>query len=162
MILKTLIILKSLKYKAKLLRNTVAQTNPNQANGFIENATILVALKYVSGSRRSLETPLINCKVELKLRWTNHCVLSVLGAVNDSEDGANSNDIIFTVKYTKLHFPVVILSLRDNEKDQCVGINIGQKVRIKVPQMSTDIFSNQTLQELKDFCFCFLQIKIKL
>ena len=68
MILKTLIILKSLKYKVKLLRNTVAQTNPNQANGFLENATILVALKYVSGSRRSLETPLINCKVELKLR----------------------------------------------------------------------------------------------
>ena len=119
-------------------------------------------LKYVSGSQRSLETPLINCKVKLKFRWTNHCVLSVPGAAKDNEDGANSNNFIFTIKYTKLHFPVVILSLRDNQKDQCVGINIRKKVRIKVPQMSTDIFSNQTLQELKDFCFCFLQIKIKL
>ena len=51
----------------------------------------------------------------------------MLGAANDNEDGANSNNFIFTIKYTKLHFPVVILSLRDNQKDQCVGINIRKK-----------------------------------
>ena len=36
---------------------------------------------------------MINCKVELKLRWTNHSVLAFTGVEND---GANSNNnIIF-------------------------------------------------------------------
>ena len=45
--------------------------------------------------------PLINCKVELKLRWTKHCCLSVAGTdnVNGNDD---DNNIIFTIKYTKL------------------------------------------------------------
>ena len=37
-------------------------------------------------------------------------------------------------------------------KHRCIGMNIKQKVRIKLRQMSIDIFSNQTLQELTD-CF---------
>ena len=48
--------------------------------------------------------PLINCKVELKLRWTKDFVLSVFGNKNDILN-ADSNNTIFTVKYTKLcHF----------------------------------------------------------
>ena len=45
--------------------------------------------------------PLINCKVELKLRWTKHCCLSVAGTdnVNGNDD---DNNIIFTIKDTKL------------------------------------------------------------
>ena len=40
---------------------------------------------------------LINCKVELKLRWSKHCILSVAGA--DNANGNNDdNDIIFTIK----------------------------------------------------------------
>ena len=39
----------------------------------------------------------INCKVELKLRWSKHCILSVAGA--DNANGNNDdNDIIFTIK----------------------------------------------------------------
>ena len=34
--------------KAKLLENTVAQPNPNQANGILKNPTIIVPLKYLS------------------------------------------------------------------------------------------------------------------
>ena len=29
---------------------------------------------------RSLEIPLISCKVELKIKWTRYCVLSAIGA----------------------------------------------------------------------------------
>ena len=48
--------------------------------------------------------PLINCKVELKLIWTKDFVLSVFGNKNDILN-ADSNNTIFTVKYTKLcHF----------------------------------------------------------
>ena len=59
--------------------------------------------------------PLINCKVELKLKWTKYCDLSASGAdnVNGNADG---NIIIFTIKDTKLNVPVVTLSARDNKK----------------------------------------------
>ena len=50
---------------------------------------------------------LINRKVELKLKWTNYCVLSPAGADNTS---ANRINIIYTVKDTKLYVSVVTLS----------------------------------------------------
>ena len=54
---------KSFKYKAKLLQNTEA----DNANGILRNTAIAVPLKYLSSFWRTLEMPLINCKVELKL-----------------------------------------------------------------------------------------------
>ena len=66
-------------------------------------------LKYFIDFWRSLEMPLINCKVELKLIWTKHCVLSAAGNNDD-------NNIVFTIKDTKLYVPVVTLSARDNKK----------------------------------------------
>ena len=54
--------------------------------------------------------PFINCKIELKLKWTKYCVLFAAGAeYND----ANSNNIIFTIKATKLYILVVTLSAKD-------------------------------------------------
>ena len=38
-------------------------------------------------------------------------------------------------------------------KDHFIGMNIKQKVRIKIQEMNTDIFSNQILQELADCLF---------
>ena len=60
---------KYFKYKAKLLENTVAQPAPNQANGILRNATVAVLLKYLSNFWRSLEMPLINCKVDKVLHF---------------------------------------------------------------------------------------------
>ena len=65
---------KSFEYKVKLLGNTVVQPTPNQANGILKNTAAAVPLKYLGNFSRSLETPLINCKVELKPRWTRYCV----------------------------------------------------------------------------------------
>ena len=72
---------------------------------------------------------------------------------NDNDD-AGSNNIIFN-EDTKLYVPVFTLSAKDNQKlsyflakdlkDQCIGTNIKQKVRIKARPKSIDIFSNQTL-----------------
>ena len=59
---------KSFKYNIKLLANTVAQAD-NVSNGILKKATIAVPLKYLSNFWRSLEMPLINCKVESKLKW---------------------------------------------------------------------------------------------
>ena len=55
---------------------------------------------------------LINCEVELKLRFTKHCVLSAAG--NDNANG-NDDNITFTIKDTKLYVPFVTLSARDNQ-----------------------------------------------
>ena len=75
-------------------------------------------------------------------------------------DNANSDNTIFTIKDTKLYVTVVTLSAKNNQKlskrlykgikNQCIGINIKQKVRIKILQMSIDIFLNQNLWELND------------
>ena len=67
---------KSFKYKAKLSGNIAGQPAANAADGILKNATIAVSLKYLSNFWRSLEMPLINCKVELKLKWKKYCVFS--------------------------------------------------------------------------------------
>ena len=57
---------------------------------------------------------LINCKIELKLKWRNHCVLSATGADNANDKSCNT---IFIIKDTELYVPAVIVSARDNQKD---------------------------------------------
>ena len=82
----------ALEYKAKLLGKTVADRNL-----ILKNAIIAVP-------RRSFEMPWINCKVELKLTWAKHSVLASAGVEND---GVDSNNVIFTIKDTKLYVPIV-------------------------------------------------------
>ena len=86
---------KSFKYKAKLLENTVAQS---AANGIFRNAAIAVPLKYLSYFWRLIETLFINYKIELKLRWTKYCVLSVAGNKNNINVNAKANNFILTIK----------------------------------------------------------------
>ena len=98
----------SFKYKAKL--DTVAQDD-NTTNGILKKATTAALLKYL----RSLEMLLLNCKVELKLRWAKHFVLSV-AATDNANPNNNDNDIIFTIKDIKLYVPVVTVSVKVNQK----------------------------------------------
>ena len=73
---------------------------------------------------------MINCKVELKLKWTSYCVFSAAGGHNAN---ANPNNLIFTIRDTKLYVPVLNLSakiIRDYQKflakdlnDQFIGMN---------------------------------------
>ena len=48
--------------------------------------------------------PLVNCKVELKLKWTKFCVLSAGGNdnLNDNDIDNKSNNIVFTITDTQL------------------------------------------------------------
>ena len=84
---------KSFECKAKLLDNTVAQPEPNNTDGILKDATISVPLKHLNNFWRSLEMPLINCKIKLKFKWTMYFVLAVAAANNAD---ANFNNIIFT------------------------------------------------------------------
>ena len=81
----------SFKYKVNLLGNPVAADNVAKLN-----VKIVVPLKYLSNFFRSLEMPLINCKVKLNLIWKKECVLS---ADNDA----------------KLYVPIVTLSKEDKD-----------------------------------------------
>ena len=63
---------------------------------------IAVPLKYLSNFWRSLEMPLINCKVELSLKWYERYLLNA------------ANTVTFTITDAKLYVPIVTLSTEDN------------------------------------------------
>ena len=60
--------------------------------------------------------PLINCKVELKFKWTKYRVLSVAGNENNINEDANANNTNFTIKDIKLYVPVVTLCAKNKKK----------------------------------------------
>ena len=93
----------SFKYKANLLGNIDAAI-PNVVRVARLNVKVVVPLKYLSNFFRSLEIPLINCKIKLNLTWKKECVLST--------DAGNA---VFIINGTKLYVPVVTLSKEDNK-----------------------------------------------
>ena len=89
----------SFKYKVSLLGNPVLDGNITK-----RSVKVVVPLKYLSNFFRSLEMPLINCKIKLNLSWKKECVLS-------NQDGA----AVFIINDTKMYVPVVTLSKEDNK-----------------------------------------------
>ena len=61
----------SSKYKVDLLGNSFLDGNIAK-----RSVKVVIPLKYLSNFFRSLEMPLINCKIKLNLRWKKECVLS--------------------------------------------------------------------------------------
>ena len=93
----------SFKYKIKLLGN-IRQLAADAAPVGRLNVKIVVPLKYLSNFFRSLEMPLINCKIKLNLTWKKECVLST-----------DAGDAVFIINDTKMYVPVVTLSKEDNK-----------------------------------------------
>ena len=89
----------SFKYKVSLLSNPVVDNNIAKIN-----VKVVVPLKYLSNFFRSLEMPLINCKIKLNLTWKKECVLP-------NQAGA----AVFIINDTKMYIPVVHLSKEDNK-----------------------------------------------
>ena len=90
----------SFKYKSALAGKTA---NAAGENSFVKQTKIVVPLKYSSNFWISLEMPLINCKIHLKLNWTEDCILS--------SDGDSAK---FKITDAKLYIPIVILSTKGN------------------------------------------------
>ena len=116
----------SFKYKVNLLGN------PRVADNIAKlSVKVVVPLKYLSNFFRSLEMPLINCKIKLNLTLKKECVLS-------NQVGA----AVFIINYTKMYVPVITLSKEDNKdfieqqikdfKDLFIGTNIKQKKKMKM------------------------------
>ena len=90
----------SFKYKAALVGKTANHTN---GKSFVKGTKIVLRLKYLNNFWRSLEVPLINCKVHLELNWIEDCILSSAG---DSSK--------FEITDAKLHVLIVPLSTKDS------------------------------------------------
>ena len=89
----------SFKYKINLLGD------PVHSGGIARrNVKVVVSLKYLSNFFRSLEMPLINCKIKLNLTWKKECVPAI-----------DAGAAVFIINDTKLYIPVVTLSKEDNK-----------------------------------------------
>ena len=87
----------SFKYKSSFFKSLTAANN-----GVFKNVKIAVSLIYLTDFWRSLEMPLINCKIHLKLNWSKDCVMSTIA------------DTTFKIIKRKLYVPIVTLSYKDN------------------------------------------------
>ena len=105
----------SYEYKAR-------STNrfPNVVDGvgalILRDVKIIVPLKHLGNFWRELNMPLVNCEVDLKLKWHKNCVVvnkaTRAAAVEiDTPKGAN-----LTVTDCKLYVPVVTLRAADENK----------------------------------------------
>ena len=108
----------SFKYESNIIGNT----DNNGGNNGVE---IAIPLKYLSNFWRSLEMPLINCKVELSLKWAENCILIT---------AANAIKVIFKITDAKHYVPTLCsFSIEGNSKltkllnedlkDQFIGMN---------------------------------------
>ena len=77
---------------------------------------IAVPLKYLSNFWRSLEMPLISCKVvELSLKWIENCVVTT-AEISVNADATGEDGATWEVIDANLYVPVVTLSAEYNVK----------------------------------------------
>ena len=131
--------------KAKLLGNIGADNK----NGILKNATIALPLKFVSNFWRSLEMPLINCKIELKLKQAKYCIFSAAGA--DNVNNIDSINIIFTIKDTRLYVLLITLPARDNQKVSSKFLSKGFERSVYWNEYKTKSKNKNTKNEYRYF-----------
>ena len=90
----------SFKYKSSFIGELTAVGG----NRVFKNVRIAVPLKHLSNFWRSLEMPLINCKIHLELNWSKDYVIST------------TDEAAFKITNTKLYVPIVTLSSKGNVK----------------------------------------------
>ena len=82
----------------------------NNDNGTLNNVKIVVPLKDLSNFFKSLEMPLINCKIQFELNWSSD---SLISDYNSNANNANPK-VKFQITSKKLYAPFVTLSAKDN------------------------------------------------
>ena len=82
---KKTIPIESFVYKKKIIGST------SNNNGKWK-AEVLDPLKYLSNFWRSLDFPLINCEIELDLKWSKYCEISQVSRTFRAVD-ANANPV---------------------------------------------------------------------
>ena len=151
----------SLVYKSKLIKGIDDDNNVN-------NVKLVVPLKYVSSFFRSLEMPLVNCKIDLELTWHKDCMISSVNA-------AAGQVVSFMITNTKLYVPVVTLSTKGNNNltkqlndDLKRTIYWNQYVSKPFPEtphkklVLLDLLLMQLFKELIDYLFLLLKILVEM
>ena len=69
-------------------------------NGVFKDLKIALPLKYLSNFWRSLEMPLINCKIHLELNWTKDSIMSTIA------------DTTFEITNTKLYVAIKLYQVK--------------------------------------------------
>ena len=90
---------RSLKYKSSFFKPLEAADNR-----VFKDMKKAVPIKCLSSFWRSLEMPLINCKIHLALNWTKDCVMSTIA------------DTAFKITSTNLYVSIVTLSSKESVK----------------------------------------------
>ena len=93
----------SFNFKSNTIGKTVANNNDGNIAGRVD-IEIMNPLIHLSNFQRALETPLINCEIELILTWSRNCVII-------STD-INNQIPTFTITETNIYVPVVTLSTK--------------------------------------------------
>ena len=111
----------SLKYKISLLVNPVVANNIAKIN-----VKVVVPLKYLSNFFRSLEMPLINCKIKLNLTWKKNVYYQIKLVMQYL--------LLMIQKWTfrlllcqKKIIKILLSNKIKDSKDLCIGMNIKQK-----------------------------------
>ena len=120
----------SFGYKVNLLGNIAAADPDNVRVGKL-NVKIVVPVKYLSNFFRSLEVPLINCKIKLNLTWKKECVLST------ADDDAYLILMLQNYTFQLLLCQRKIIKIFLNSKIKVfkrlfIGTNIKQKNKLKM------------------------------
>ena len=98
----------SFKYRANITDNT-------ETNGTKNGVKIAAPIKYLSTFWRSLEMPLINCKVELPINWIENCVLTS-APIGENSNATGVDSATFKITDAKTYIPIITLSAEDNAK----------------------------------------------
>ena len=112
----------SFKYKTSIIGNTYDVGDDEEGyneNKVGENETgVVIPLKHLNNFWRSLNIPLINCKVELISTWSKNCVLADIAPAN------LPTELNFKITDTRLYVPVVTLS-KENDIKLLVQLKTG-------------------------------------
>ena len=116
----------SFKYKISLLGDR------NVVGGIVRlNVKVVVPLKYLSNFFRSLEMPLINCKIKLNLTWEKNAYYQLIWVMQYL--------LLMTQKCTfqlllcqKKIIKILLSNKIKDFKDLFIGMNIKQKDKIKM------------------------------
>ena len=103
-------------------------------------------LKYPSNFWRTLEIPLLNCKINLYLNWSKKCII-VASDINQ--------ETTFSITNTKLYVPIATFSTQDNAKlFEQLKSDFKRKInRNKYQSKILTEISNQSLNYLIDPSF---------
>ena len=138
------------KYKTNIIGKTP------EDNDSLTDVKVVILLKHLSNFWRALSIPLINCKIELILRWSNKCVLVDM-TVDADADSANValTGAIFKETDSKLYFTIATLS-KGNDTKLLEKLKLGFKRTIKWKKYRSQITiqpENSNLNYLIDLTF---------